>query len=379
MFGKLFKKKNTPELEGEIVENQEMIDQTEEEDTTDCAELIFINESEDEEFEDVELREDVYEMEKSTFRSHDEKTDVSYYVFTPIDKEPCAIIQLCHGMCEYILRYENLARELCRRGYIFCGNDHLGHGYTAESDEDLGFTAEGGGAAFMVQDAHKLTTIIKKKYPDLPIVLIGHSMGSFIARLYIAHYASDITAAIISGTGGPESPAALGKKLAKIIMIKKGERQRSAFLDKLAFGGYNKKFKEDDSPNAWLSRDEEVQSKYSEDKFCNYKFTARGFYDLFDMLAAVSKKKWAEKVPADLPILIISGDMDPVGNYGKGVRKVYKRLADAGVEDVTLRLYVGGRHELFNEINKEVVIRNTVEWIEEHLPGAEMRNESALG
>ena len=172
--------------------------------------------------------------------------------------------------------------------------------------------------------------------------------------------------------------AALGKKLAKIIMVRKGERQRSEFLNKLAFGSYNKKFKED-SPNAWLSRDEEIQSRYSEDKFCNYRFTARGFYDLFDMLAAVSKKKWASQVPSDLPILIISGDMDPVGNYGKGVRKVYRRLADAGVEDVTLRLYVGGRHELFNEINKEVVIRNTVEWIEDHLPDADMKNESAVG
>jgi alpha-beta hydrolase superfamily lysophospholipase len=200
------------------------------------------------------------------------------------------------------------------------------------------------------------------EYPDLPVILIGHSMGSFIARLYIAHYASDITAAVISGTGGPESPAALGKKLAKIIMIRKGERQRSAFLDKLAFGSYNKKFKED-SPNAWLSRDEEVQSKYSEDKFCNYKFTARGFYDLFDMLAAVSKKKWAEKVPTELPILIISGDMDPVGNYGKGVRKVYDALAKAKVEDVTLRLYNGARHELFNETNKDDVIRDTLEWL----------------
>jgi len=378
MFGKLFRKKAAPELEDEIVESTELAEETDTDIESDGTELIFINESEDAPTEDVELREDVYEMEQSTFVSHDGITDVSYYVFTPIHKEPHAIIQLCHGMCEYILRYENLARELCRRGYIFCGNDHLGHGYTAESEDDLGFTAEGGGAAFMVRDVHSLTAIMKRKYPDLPIVLIGHSMGSFIARLYIAHYADDISATVISGTGGPESPAALGKKLAKIIMVRKGERQRSEFLNKLAFGSYNKKFKED-SPNAWLSRDEEIQSRYSEDKFCNYRFTARGFYDLFDMLAAVSKKKWASQVPSDLPILIISGDMDPVGNYGKGVRKVYRRLADAGVEDVTLRLYVGGRHELFNEINKEVVIRNTVEWIEDHLPDADMKNESAVG
>ena len=209
---------------------------------------------------------------------------------------------------------------------------------------------------------------MKIDYPSLPVVLMGHSMGSFVARLYIEHYSDEIDAAIIVGTGGPEAPAALGKKLAQIIIVKEGERARSALLDKLAFGSYNKKFKKETVPHAWLTRDEEVRERYNEDKFCNYKFTARGFYDLFDMLEAVSKKSWAKKIRSDLPILIMSGDKDPVGNYGKGVRKVYDRLADAGMEDVTLRLYVDCRHELFNELNKEVVIKNTVDWIEEKLP-----------
>lgn len=379
MLGKLFKKKNARTEENIVLDinaTEEFSDS--EYEAAEEPEEILVDENEDAPAEDVELREEVYTMEKGAFTSHDGKTAVSYYVFSPLNCEARGVIQLCHGMCEYVLRYEHLARELCKRGFVFCGNDHLGHGYTAENDEELGFTAEGGGAAFMVQDVHRLTCIIKKKYAGLPVVLLGHSMGSFIARLYMEHYASELSAAIISGTGGPESPAALGKKLAKIVMVKKGERDRSELLDKLAFGKYNKKFKEP-SPNAWLSRDEEVQNKYSEDKFCNYKFTARGFYDLFDMLGAVSKKKWAKRIPSELPILMISGDMDPVGNYGKGVRKVYDRLAAAGVEDVTLRLYVGGRHELFNEINKEVVIRNTVEWIEEHIFEEDLKSGSACG
>lgn len=354
------KKKKNGEFEIELCEIIE--DEAAEE-----TEGICLSEQEDEPGEDRELRAEDYEMTEDTFLSNDGDTDVAYYVFAPKNIRPKAIIQLSHGMCEYVLRYENVAREFCRYGYIFCGNDHLGHGYTAGCDEDLGFTAAGGGAAFMVKDVHKLTRIMKNKYPGLPVVLIGHSMGSFIARLYIEHYAKELAAAVIVGTGGPEAPAALGKKLAQIAIVRDGERTRSEFFNKLTFGKYNKKFKNETSPHAWLSRDVEIQNKYADDKLCNYKFTARGFYDLFDMLSAVSKKEWAKKIDKELPILIMSGDMDPVGNYGKGVKKVYKRLEAAGVEDVTLRLYTEGRHELFNEINKEVVIRNTVEWIEDRL------------
>ena len=357
-----FKKKNKKEADFEI----ELVELPEDEENEDSE--ILLSEINDEPEEDVELSAEVYEMEKRTFLSSDGITDVAYYVYKPKSGDVKGIIQLCHGMCEYLLRYEHLARTLCKKGFIFCGNDHLGHGYTAECDEDLGFTAEGGGGAFLVKDARTLTEIMKIDYPSLPVVLMGHSMGSFVARLYIEHYSDEIDAAIIVGTGGPEAPAALGKKLAQIIIVKEGERARSALLDKLAFGSYNKKFKKETVPHAWLTRDEEVRERYNEDKFCNYKFTARGFYDLFDMLEAVSKKSWAKKIRSDLPILIMSGDKDPVGNYGKGVRKVYDRLADAGMEDVTLRLYVDCRHELFNELNKEVVIKNTVDWIEEKLP-----------
>jgi alpha-beta hydrolase superfamily lysophospholipase len=192
-------------------------------------------------------------------------------------------------------------------------------------------------------------------------------MGSFIARRYISDYGDELAAAVISGTAGPESPTELGKMLARIIIVLKGERQRSKLLKKISMGSYNKKFKDEKSEQAWLTRDRDIQERYATDPLCGYTFTARGYHDLFDLLGAVSSEEWADSVPKGLPILIISGDMDPVGNYGKGVRKVYDALAKAKVKDVTLRLYNGGRHELFNEINRADVISDTLDWLDSHI------------
>lgn len=310
------------------------------------------------------LKDDKYmTVEQFDFLSHDGKSRSACYIFKP-KGDIKAILQISHGMCEYVLRYEDFARELCKRGFLVCGNDHIGHGYTAPSDELLGYTAESDGALIMVRDARMLSGIVRLRFPKLPFFLMGHSMGSFIARRYIEMYGKELTGAIIVGTGGPESPTAMGKLLAKAIIKVKGETHRSKLLDKIAFGSYNKKFKKEKDKNSWLTRDEEIRQRYAEDKFCSYKFTARGFYDLFDLLGSVSDKDWAKKLPKDLPVLLMSGDADPVGNYGKGVDKVYKRMVKAGMTDVTVRLYNGARHELFNETSRAEIIDHTVEWIE---------------
>ena len=307
-----------------------------------------------------------YTLRRIRFTSNDGKTRVAGYIFEPMCA-PRAMIQISHGMCEYIMRYEHLANELCARGYLVCGHDHLGHGNTAPDDEHLGFTVHGGGADLMVRDLYRMTKLMKHRYGDLPVVLLGHSMGSFIARRYISVYGKELRAAIISGTAGPESPTEMGKLLAKVIMVFKGEKYRSELLKKLSTGSYNKKFKDEDCPESWLSRDGELRVKYANDRFCSYTFTARGYHDLFELLGSVSGDDWAATVPTDLPILIVSGDNDPVGNFGKGVEKVYEALEGAGVADVTMRLYYGGRHEMFNETNKEDVINDTLEWLDQYI------------
>lgn len=303
-------------------------------------------------------------FEELTYPSANGTDTVHAFVWRPASGTPHGIIQLAHGMCEYTLRYDAWARKFAKAGYIFCGNDHLGHGYTAPHEEALGYTAPRGGADFLVEDLYTLTKRMKGTYPNLPLVLYGHSMGSFVARLYLTHRekAQELAAALISGTAGPEQPAWLALRLARAIAAAKGTDHHSPLLTALAFGAYNKRFEGEEDSASWLTRVREVRDAYRNDRFCRFTFTAAGYDTLFSLLAAVSKKTWANGVPKALPLLLFAGDMDPVGNYGKGVRAVHRRLLSAGC-NATLRLYEGGRHEMHNEENADEVFADILSFI----------------
>ncbi|MBR7185160.1 MAG: lysophospholipase [Clostridia bacterium] len=303
---------------------------------------------------------------QSSYPSANGRDTVACYVWTPTDRPPCAVVQLSHGMQEYARRYAPLAEFLCTHGYAVAGNDHLGHGATAASADDLGFTGEGGADA-MIADVHTMTERLREQFPGLPIILLGHSMGSFIARNVAAAFGGDYAGMIFSGTGGPEMPTGAGRMLARWRMFRRGERYRSQLIAKVAFGNYNRRYDAPVTKKSWISRDEAVVKAYMADPFCNYAFTARGWYDLFDLLGRVSARDWAAKLPADLPILLASGTMDPVGNFGRGVEEVYRRLEKAGVRDLTIKLYPDARHEILNETNRSEVYADMLAWLNAHV------------
>lgn len=276
------------------------------------------------------------------------------------------IVQISHGMCEYIDRYTEFARFLTGQGYLVCANNHLGHGASVSDTAQLGYFAKRGGDKFLIDDLHTLTNMMKIKYPGTPLVLFGHSMGSFIARNYVTKYGQDLDGVIFCGTSGPNPGARAGKKLAAFECRRKGEFYRSPLLSQLAFGSYNKKYKRRTKFD-WLTREEAIVDAYIRDPYCNFTFTASAFHDLFTLLLRCSDPEWFSSYPKNLPTLLISGDMDPVGDYGKGVTYVYQTLVSAGVRDIRLKLYEDARHELLNETNRDEVCSDLVNWLA-HLP-----------
>ena len=307
------------------------------------------------------MNEKNYTLEKSFFTSADGENRIAYYIFAP-KTDVRAVLQLSHGMCEYILRYEMFADYLAGQGIAVCGNDHLGHGYSAKSDVDLGFTSNKKGARHILADLVSMTEIIKEKYPGVPVFLLGHSMGSFFARVYAARNGGKISGLILSGTAGNTSPTGLARILARLNILFCGGRNRSDLLYRLTIGSYRKKSPKG-SENGWLSGDAEIRKKYDNDKFCNFRFTSAAYRDMFDALHEVSRGSWAKKLPCDLPVLITSGDRDPVGANGRGVRQVYSRLVSAGMTDVTLKLWENMRHEVLNEVDRQNVYEYITDWL----------------
>ncbi len=275
-----------------------------------------------------------------------------------------AVFQIVHGMAEHGERYEDFAAYLCSKGFAVLVDDHIGHGKSVKSDDDLGYFGENGGWDAFVEDERTLTELIAKELPGLPIVFFGHSMGSFIAREYIRRYGKDerIKAAIFCGSSGKNPASAIAIKLADGIAKIKGSRHKSKFIDKIAFGTYNNRISEPRTSFDWLTTDSAIVDKYIEDKYCGYLFTAVGYRDLFTILDRVSGKDWYSEIYNKMPILLTAGEEDPVGMYGKGIKQVYNDLKLAGKEDVTVKLYPGMRHEILNEIGREQVYEDIATW-----------------
>ncbi len=304
-----------------------------------------------------------YVKKEITYPSSDGKSTVFAEIFVPISGNPRGVVQLSHGMIDHTGRYEALADFFTGAGFVFAGNNHLGHGKTASSLSDLGFFAERDGYKYVIDDLKKMNEILHDEYPGVPLVLFGHSMGSFIARLYTEKYPNTIDAHIIHGTGGKNPAAPAGKALVSILRAFFGGRHRSKLVTAIAFGSYNSHYDKSEGANAWLTRDVKRVADRDTDPYATYIFTLSAYYDLFTMLSASNSKEWFENYPKSMPTLIISGEDDPVGNYGKGVRSVHSSLENSGVSDLTLKIYPNARHELFNEINREEAMGDMLSWI----------------
>lgn len=280
---------------------------------------------------------------------------------------PRAHIHLIHGMAEHIDRYEEFANYLARHGYLVSGHDHRGHGKTVDQNGKPGHLADADGFARAVQDSYEVIHSIRVEYPAPRFVLFGHSMGSFVARRYVQLHGPEVDLAILSGTGGdPGLGRAAGQLAAYLSGKKSGFDEPNPFVNKLIFGRYNKNIPAAISPFDWLSTDAKAVESYVNDPKCGIVPTTRFFADLFDGLAVINKANEIAKVPKTLPILLFSGDADPVGGYGKGVWETAQQYDDAGVQDVTVLLFEGKRHEMLHETNRQQVFELVEEWMRKH-------------
>lgn len=278
---------------------------------------------------------------------------------------PCrGVIQLVHGMAEHIARYDRLARALCAAGYTVAGHSHLGHGEDAREDE-LGFFGRKDGWDHLVEDVHAAHEMLLKRFPGQRFAILGHSMGSFVTREYLLRYGGDLTAAVICGTGWFPGPlCSVARAAAALCGVFGGWQKPAPLVDRLMSKDNNKAFAPARTPFDWLSRDTAEVDKYMADLRCGFLFTARGYYDMFTGLKSLSR---LAALPGNLPVLFISGDADPIGTQGKGVNTVAQQFRDAGVRDVTVRLYPGARHELFNETNRDEITAELIDWLNRHM------------
>lgn len=304
--------------------------------------------------------------EELCFDSRDGKTKLHAVRYSPDDpKQVRCILQIVHGMAEYAERYQEFAEFLTARGFVVTGDDHLGHGKSVEEGGKYGYFCEQDPATVVVRDVHRLKKMTEALYPDVPYVIMGHSMGSFITRNYMYRYGTGIKGAVIMGTGmQPMGTLRMAKAAAGIQKFFCGSGHVSRFIDKLAFGAYNKRIPDPQSGVDWLSRDHARVEQYIADPLCGFTFTVNGFATLFELVSRLYSKENLSHIPKGLPVFMVSGDADPVGDYGRGVKKAYDSLVAAGLENIKLKMYEGGRHELLNETNRDEIMQDIYGWIE---------------
>lgn len=278
-----------------------------------------------------------------------------------------AIVQLSHGMVEFIDRYKPLAEELAGRGILVTGHDHLGHGGSIRTKDDYGYFAEPDGNRAVLDDLHAMTTLTKQLYPGVPYFLLGHSMGSFYARQYLCEYGAELDGAILMGTGyQPKALVTLARTVCRMLAVFFGWQHRSKLVRDLSFLGYNKGL-EGRTPHDWLNRDQAEVDKYRADERCMFTFTLNAYYSMFTGILRLYDPDFLNRMPKDLPLLFLAGDADPVGEQSKGVQRAIDSLKAVGVQNITQKFYPGARHELLVELNRQEIFADIGSWLDQQL------------
>ena len=278
--------------------------------------------------------------------------------------QPRGVVQIIHGIAEYVPRYAGFAAFLNAHGLLVTGEDHMGHG-KSHGTEPCHFS---GGWCAAVDDSMELLRRTQRDYPGVPYFVLGHSMGSFLTRTYLIRWPGTVDGAVLSGTGQEKAPlVAFGRLLAGGLAALKGPDYVSPLIYELSLGAYNKKFQPARTRADWLSRDRDMVDANLNDPLCAFQPTVSMFRDMMEGLQFIASKKNLSKMDVDTPIYFLSGDQDPVGSMGRGVRKVEAMFRSAGCRDVTVKLYPGGRHEMFNELNRQEVMEDLLVWLEQRL------------
>lgn len=274
------------------------------------------------------------------------------------------VIQIFHGMAEHSGRYDEFAKFLNNHGYVVYADDHRGHGKTERFKENLGYLGDDGFNK-IVEDENIITELIKKQYKDIPVYIFAHSFGSFIGQEYITRYSKNINGIVLSGSAKQTGlDVKAGNLVAKIQRKFIDEKKQAKIIDKLSFGTYNKKVKNPINKFSWLSRDVKEVDKYIKDELCGFISSINFYYNLFNGLNGLYKINKLKNIDKELPILVLSGDMDPVGKYGKTVKNLYNQYVNLGIKNLSLKLYKEARHELIIETNKEEVNKYLLNWFE---------------
>lgn len=304
-------------------------------------------------------------MKKSEFQMTMRDGQVIHVYKWEPEEGKIGAIQLVHGSCEHAGRYEAFGEFMAQNGYIVYANDHRGHGLSAQSKEELGYFGEKEGWSLIVEDLQEINRMIKLENGGLKVIMLGHSMGSFLARHYGILHGEELNGLIATGTShNPRLLLKLGKYFAEMDIKKGNIKRRNMFLNKLSYESFNDKFKPNRTKQDWLTRDERIIDAFLMDELCGFVFTSGGFRDMFDGLLFITDENNIRTTPKNLPILLLSGKDDPVGDYGKMVIRAYEKYKEAGIENIDIKLYAGMRHEILNEVGKEEVYSDILSWIE---------------